>query len=285
MAYEVSRVIFTCPNDSLVGDAVYISAAGVVSYADIDDPVKYSQALILDKITSTTCFLSERNTIIGGFVGLTAGDSYYLTSTATAGNTISTTESAWEVGIATTTTQLYITNKIGIVWDDLRIPITAIRVGAAKIPDFGTFLGAGGLLTYLFSGITEEQAYFTVQLPHTYREGSDIVAHIHWSPTTTDVGNVIWGLEYSWASEDGSTFPGVATISSAATAAGGTAWVHHHTDIDTISGTGKKISSMLVCRIFRLTTGDDTYEFDAALLEVDLHYQKDTRGSNAQLVK
>ncbi len=61
--------------------------------------------------------------------------------------------------------------------------------------------------------------------------------------------------------------------------------MHHHTDINTISGAGKKISSMLVCRIFRLTTGDDTYGFDAALLEVDFHYKKDTRGSNAETAK
>ena len=38
------------------------------------------------------------------------------------------------------------------------------------------------------------------------------------------------------------------------------------------------ISTMLVCRIFRDVANDD-FADDAALLEFDFHYQKDTAGS------
>ena len=37
------------------------------------------------------------------------------------------------------------------VWDDLRVPVTSAKPGNV-LPDFGVFLGAGGLKTWLFDG-------------------------------------------------------------------------------------------------------------------------------------
>lgn len=108
MAYELSRVVFTCPADSLVGDAVYISGVKTVSYADVDDAAKYANAVIMDKLSATTCVLSGRNSVIAGLAGLTAGSYYYLTNTATAGNTLSLVASAFIVALAISTTELRI---------------------------------------------------------------------------------------------------------------------------------------------------------------------------------
>jgi hypothetical protein len=54
------------------------------------------------------------------------------------------------------------------------------------------------------------------------------------------------------------------------------------TDIADISGAGQKISSMLVCRLFRDATGSgetDDYPETAGLLEFDFHYRADSVGS------
>jgi hypothetical protein len=57
---------------------------------------------------------------------------------------------------------------------------------------------------------------------------------------------------------------------------------HIITPIGTITGTGKNLSSMLVCRLYRDATGSlatDDYSDDAGLLEIDFHYQIERPGS------
>ncbi len=55
---------------------------------------------------------------------------------------------------------------------------------------------------------------------------------------------------------------------------------HHIAGFDAISGTGKGISSMLICRLFRdVSDPNDTYGADAFVLEFDFHFQIDAPGS------
>jgi hypothetical protein len=171
-------------------------------------------------------------------------------------------------------------NGTATVFDDLRIPGLTVTLPAANAPDFGAFLGAGGLQIYLFdgAGVQTESVHFTIQIPHSYKEGSDIVPHVHWSAVNGNAGNVVWQLEYTWQNIDG-TFPAVTTIT-VTDAASGTAWDHQKAFFSAITGTGKTISSMLVCRLFRDPThASDTYGSDAAFLEIDFHFEKDTVGS------
>jgi hypothetical protein len=169
-------------------------------------------------------------------------------------------------------------NGTATVFDDLRIPGLSVKLGASA-PDLAAFLGAGNLLVLRFDGgATTEQVYFTVQLPHSYKEGSNITPHVHWSAVDGNAGNVHWQLEYTWQNIDG-TFPAVTTIT-ATDATSGTAWDHQKAAFSAITGTGKTISSMLVCRLFRdPTDGADTYGSDAAFLEFDFHFELDTVGS------
>jgi hypothetical protein len=95
------------------------------------------------------------------------------------------------------------------MWEDLRVPALAARVPAVAGPDIGQALddGAGstGVFIYWYSPTTEEQQYFAVQIPHSYKEGSDIEVHVHWIPADTAPGagtDVCWGLEYTWANMD-----------------------------------------------------------------------------------
>ena len=172
-----------------------------------------------------------------------------------------------------------------VVWDDVRIPGHSVQKGASA-PDLAAFLGAGNLLINRFDGgVTTEQIYFTVQLPHSYKEGTDIIPHVHWAPVDTNGGAVKWQLEYSWGNREGGAFPAVTTISTTDTAAG-TAWGHQRAMFSAITGTSKEYSSMLVCRLFRNPAdGDDTYGSDAAFLEIDFHCENDTVGSREELTK
>lgn len=167
--------------------------------------------------------------------------------------------------------------------DDLRVPITSTKVGGSKDPGFAKFKdngsGSQGVFTYVFDATNEEELYFTVQLPHSYKPGSDINAHVHWSPTTTNTGNIVWGLEYTWQNID-STF-GNTTLITGTDTADGTAYKHQLQSIGDISGTGYIESSMLVCRVYRDADNPaDTYDADAALLEIDFHYQVEKFGAD-----
>lgn len=169
-------------------------------------------------------------------------------------------------------------------WDDLRVPATSTVVGAAP-PDLGTFGPSGGLKTYLFDKSIDQEVHMAVQLPHTWKEASNITPHVHWAPIDTNTGTVRWGLEYSWSNMDG-TF-GAPTTIYAEDAGDGTAWKHQVTDFAALDATDMTISSMLVCRLFRdADHANDTYDADAALLECDFHYEIDTpAGSRAITTK
>ena len=161
-------------------------------------------------------------------------------------------------------------------YEDLFIDMSNVTKGPANNPGFDVFLGA--LRAYAFSKTADEELFFTVPLPHDWKEGSDIIAHVHWAPKDTDTGDVVWAMEYTWANRD-ATFPAPTTISATADAGDGTAHKHQATvNLGTISGTGKTISSILMCRIYRDVSEDD-YDNDAFLLEVGFHLQLDAIGS------
>jgi len=175
------------------------------------------------------------------------------------------------------------------VWDDIRVPVSRLKViGDVNSPDFAQYkddgAGSDGVWLYFFDDTSMERVHFSVQIPHTYKEGTDIVPHIHWSPINVNVGTVRWGLEFHWANEAG-TF-GTTTIIYAEQAVNNEQDKHFRTDFAAISGSGKTISSCMNCRVFRdAAHANDTYVGDVVVHEFDFHYQKDTMGSRQIVTK
>lgn len=175
------------------------------------------------------------------------------------------------------------------LWEDLRVTLVPATKGTNGPPEYNFVtddgLGSIGVFTYWYVQTSIEDSiqslYFTAQLPHSYLEGSDLYPHVHWFPKDNTGGTVTWGLEYTWANS-GSPFPITSTIT-ATDNAPTVALQHVITNLGTISGTGKKISSVLMCRIYRGL--NDTYENAAGLLELDFHYQQQGTGSRTQLTK
>lgn len=180
-------------------------------------------------------------------------------------------------------------SPMGLRWDDLRITLDKGSNAAALDYISGS---SGPQIWYFRNNEGLESMSFTVQLPHTWKEGTTIYPHIHWLPKNTASGNVIWNLEYTWANYDPVTpqvFPAITT--STVTSSGPyTANAHTITALTTgnagIDGTGKKISSILICRIWRnSSSGGDTYNYDAGLLFLDFHLQIDGYGSHQEYIK
>src|SRR6056297_1943626 len=85
------------------------------------------------------------------------------------------------------------------VWDDLRAPATAINPpGQVSDPDWDNTNGG-----FLFDAAGTETLWIIVQMPHTWKLGSNIRPHLHWMPTNTNEGNVLWRMEYKWTNYQG----------------------------------------------------------------------------------
>lgn len=178
-------------------------------------------------------------------------------------------------------------NGNATVFDDIRTPLTAIRItgpGGTTPPDEVLYKGSV-VLAFGGAGTDDEKAFFVVQIPHSYKQGSNIVPHIHWTPEDNGAGNVRWVLTYSWANI-GSAFP-VESTDTQVFACDTVTDKHQIDGFTAISGTGKTISSMLLCSIQREDSdASDTYDNkDAYLLEIDFHFEKDMVGSRLILTK
>lgn len=180
------------------------------------------------------------------------------------------------------------------VFTDLVVPPFSTYVGGSNPPLFVAMKNNGsgsvGVQTFTFqdqnSASNEQQVYFSIQMPHNWKEGSTIYPHIHWSPQTSGTGNVVWGFEYSWVNYDPTSplaFPNT-SILTATTDAITAASVDKHliTGFGSITPNANqgKISSILMCRLYRHSSNAaDTYTGNAALLSFDLHYEIDALGS------
>lgn len=174
------------------------------------------------------------------------------------------------------------------VWDDLRVSLDKGSSSASLEYVLGN---PGPQIWYFRNNEGLEMMSFVVQLPHSWKEGSTIFPHVHWLPKADKTGNVQWNLDYSWQNYDPTTpqvFPAY-TTSTVVTAGPFVANTHRITSLTSgtgLDGTGKKISSILICRIWRNSSNAaDTYTDDAGLLSLDFHYQIDTVGSRAEYVK
>ena len=187
------------------------------------------------------------------------------------------------------------------VWDDLMVYPDATSRGGSKSPVWGGSAATAfkknaaatsqGVFLWMFSASTEQEVYFTVQLPHSYKIGSAIYPHVHWTTATgTPSGtNVMWGFEYTVIAIGG-TFPttSILTSNSVIPPIGTPTGTGQHliTSFGSISGTNLGISTVLVCRLFRETgNASDTFGNEVGLLGFDIHYEKDTQGSREEFVK
>lgn len=185
----------------------------------------------------------------------------------------------------------YVMNGNATVWDDLRIVPGAFDYAGTGDPVLIDYQPGGSGTTFkVYSFQASQQAFFTVQIPHNYKEGSSIYCHTHWTPGTRgneeDGKTVAWKLDYSWASINGNF--GASTTADMTDTCDGTDHKHQMSPDIEIVGTGKGISSMLICRVFR-DAGDSWVGTTAAqspiFLEIDFHYMLDTVGSRAQSSK
>ena len=176
-------------------------------------------------------------------------------------------------------------NGNATVFDDLQVPISTIRLGGASPADEVAYKDG---IVLSFDNAVDEFIYFTAQLPHSYKEGSNLVPHIHWTPKVNGSGggaeNVKWDLTYSWSNKNG-TIPASSSATITIDVQNDSVDDHLKDNIATLSGSGKEISSLLICSLKRDTAVANNYADEAYLIGLDFHFEKDTVGSRQILTK
>jgi hypothetical protein len=177
-------------------------------------------------------------------------------------------------------------NGAATVFDDVR-GILISRTEATS-PTMSPFGGSTTIYEWQFDkNLSTKYLCCDIQLPHGYKEGSKIYPHIHWTPSDAGTGNVVWKVDYEWVNVGGSYNLTTTTTLSATVAANG-AWASGIADLAPtgIDGTGKTISSILVCRIYRDgNDAADTYDNSAAIIGFDIHVEENTLGSRTVTTK
>lgn len=170
-------------------------------------------------------------------------------------------------------------------WDDINVSAFGLGTGAS-VPSIIN-IASTTIRTYAYNGNTSvvDELHGSLEILHNYAEGTDIIPHIHWLPSTNSGGDVKWQMEYVWINSDGIPVTSSTTVA-VVSAAGSTAWLPKISAFQPISGTGKTIGSRFFFRVFRNPVdSQDTYGNDAAFTDFGVHYQINTLGSRQTYIK
>jgi hypothetical protein len=168
-------------------------------------------------------------------------------------------------------------------WEDLRFPASALNVAGPG----GTASRDNNDGTLVFADGANDWVVGLAQVPHSWKEGSTMRPHVHWYSTSTSTGNVELRFEYDIANVDGTFSQDESanpwTNALTATQAGsGTARYHHVLSLGDLTMTSCTDSCIIRWRInrdARVSNTNDTFSGDVKMLEFDIHYQVNSRGT------
>jgi hypothetical protein len=169
-----------------------------------------------------------------------------------------------------------------IVYEDSQQSAIALKDVGAGVPVMTQF-GTSGI--YLPQFDLNDLLAFSIQLPHGMAEEATCTLHphIHWFTSAASANVVRWQLTYQWVNTLG-------TIGASSTVATvlditPTDTVLTISSFDEITKASARISSMVVGNIKRITNGGTNYTGDVYLAFFDVHFRKDTLGSNNETTK
>lgn len=165
--------------------------------------------------------------------------------------------------------------------NDYLFPGLSLGFGASP-PDLETFRGNIQQRAFVGTGALTEEAFFNIHILHDLKAATNPSFHCHWGHIIeSPSGNVKWQIEVTYANgyADG-TYPAPTTLSS--TQAAPAQYAQQLTDDDDmVLADTVEPDGVALCRIFRDPADPaDTFENDAFLFFVDMHYRKGQIATN-----
>lgn len=172
----------------------------------------------------------------------------------------------------------------GGLYDDWRWAGQAVNPPGAVTPASFAQIGATGTYAYRF-GDGDVMAFHDLQIPHRYREGTDIQPHIHFSFATSGSVDITWTMTYvDWLAATGASMNG--PTSTTASYSNGSVTANDVVAVDfgsVITGVGRTISSLMHATLSLAVNAGTVSEF--FLAGFDGHFQVDALGSDAITAK
>ena len=172
------------------------------------------------------------------------------------------------------------------VYNDANVGAMVLITGGT-LPGIVEWLDNDGDATGIFTRgfAVNEQLSGVIEIPHDYKEGTNLTFHVHWgandAPTGTD--NVKWQLIYSVTRAE-TTFPDATTIDTGDVAYD-TQYESKISNFPAITGTNFKIGDQFNFTLTRIAAAGDAYAGEALIDTVGFHYECDTIGSRSITTK
>ena len=179
------------------------------------------------------------------------------------------------------------TYRVAPGWEDMRVE-PVVRTTAGNYPSFDLWYGNTRCYTFDDVGVAQEkEIFFTLQMPHSWRLGSPIHPHVHWSGSLTGgsiTTDVTWVMEYTFAEPLTGVFTDTTTIITGTLketfVPTTTKYVHNLTELTPVitpTTNSDNVSSILLARVRRASaSATDVYTGSACLLYLDFHYVDDS---------
>ena len=169
-------------------------------------------------------------------------------------------------------------------FNDYTIAASNLPRAHATAPSLTNFRGNIDLPAFTGTGGASQELFGSIHIQHDHMPGTKLFPHIHWSHIiASPTGDVKWQFEYTVMTGFSSgVFGAPTTVSIIETA--GTQYAHQIAaiaDNDAIPSTNLEPDTLVLFRIFRdPSDGSDTFENDAFLLAIDVHYQSQLAFTN-----
>jgi hypothetical protein len=168
------------------------------------------------------------------------------------------------------------------VWDDVNTGVAAAKTSSANVPDWTPF--TANTNAYVFK-VDDYADLSTIEIPHGYKEGTDIEVHLHIATNGTNNATerkVKYTAYYTYGIPDNGAnqFSAEGSLTAELTIpANQLDKSVYYLSLGTISGTNLKVGTQLKLR-FKRVTGTGTEPINGPFLgQVGVHFQKDTVGS------
>lgn len=172
------------------------------------------------------------------------------------------------------------------VFQDVVTSLTSGKVPVSNAPTWAIL--QGNIYAYKFD-INDYLNLDSTEIPHTYKEGSDIKLHCHIITAVADAGDRIVNYEIEYTIGDVSEVLSSATVISSGdyTIQGGTTIkTHLYISVGTITGTNYKMGAVIKYRVRRIANiGGSAPSVDPFVVMVGAHVECDTVGSRTETTK
>ena len=172
------------------------------------------------------------------------------------------------------------------VWKDINMAGYLLTRPAVSAPTVETFRSSGGVNTTIetYAFALNEKVHGGFELQHDYKEGTDLIFHVHWQGIALPAGgadNVQWRITYIVA-RDGTTLSAATTIDSPDVVID-TQYGCYRTDFGAIDGTTFLIGDQFMFTLTRVAAVSDDYAGVCLIETAGIHYKVDSVGSRTIL--